>query len=81
MWFATLDDRVREHHLDAHRQVVPLEAQFEVGGEMIDAPGDGSAANVINCRCTLVPVLASTKALSKQSTETGDVNGSSRTNS
>lgn len=77
MWLATLDDRTREHHLEAHRQIVPLEAQFEVGGEMVDGPGDGSAANVINCRCTLVPVLANTKQLA----EAGEKDGPGRTHS
>ena len=81
MWLATLDDRVREHHLDAHRQVVPLEAKFEVGGEMVDGPGDGSAANVINCRCALVPVLGNTKALAKQSVQTGEDHGPGRASS
>ena len=58
MWLATLDERVRAAHAQAHRQVVPRAGQFLVGGEMLDAPGiGGSAENVINCRCTVIPLL------------------------
>mgnify|MGYP001570701286 CR=1 FL=1 len=57
MWLATNDERTRETHLEAHRQVVSLEANFFVGGEYVFQPGEGSAENVINCRCTLVPQI------------------------
>ena len=58
MWLATLDERVRAAHAQAHRQVVPLGGQFMVGGEFLEAPGiGGSAENVINCRCTTIPIL------------------------
>ena len=52
-WIATLDERTtRPDHLAAHRQVVPFESKFIVGGELLDAPGvGGSAKNTINCRC------------------------------
>ena len=43
------DERTREAHLEAHRQVVPLDGKFLVGGEEIDHPGDGSPGNAINC--------------------------------
>ena len=76
MWLATLDDRTRLHHLEAHRQIVPLEAKFEVGGELLQHPGDGSPRNAIQCRCTLVPIIGARKALPKQSLETGGMNGS-----
>lgn len=59
MWLATLDDRTREDHVEAHRQRVPLESDFEVGGEMLPHPGAGSAAQAINCRCTVAPVISS----------------------
>ena len=49
MWLATLDDRVRDAHREAHGQTVLLDAKFLVGGEMIDQPGDGSPENAINC--------------------------------
>ena len=58
MWLATLDDRVRDAHLEAHRQVVELETNFLVGGEAIAHPGEGSPGNAINCRCTVAPILA-----------------------
>lgn len=58
MWLATLDSRVRDAHLAAHRQVVELEAKFLVGGEALDAPGDGSPENAINCRCVVVPLVS-----------------------
>jgi len=59
MWIATMDGRVREFHAEAHRQVVPLESTFLVGGQQLSHPGaiGGSPANVINCRCTMVPVI------------------------
>ena len=57
MWLTTIDDRTREAHIEAHRQRVPLEASFQVGGEMLQHPGDGSPENSINCRCTVAPVI------------------------
>lgn len=66
-WLATPDDRTRETHVEADGQTVPMDAQFDVGGEMLDYPGDpsGSDDEVINCRCTVIyeeaaaePVLA-----------------------
>ena len=65
MWLATLDDRVREDHADAHRQVVALGAPFLVGGEQVDFPGDGSAGNAINCRCTTIPVIGEGRSLGR----------------
>jgi len=58
MWLATLDARVRDAHLEAHRQVVEVEANFLVGGEAISHPGEGSPGNAINCRCTVAPVIS-----------------------
>jgi hypothetical protein len=55
-WLATVDDRTRDSHLDADGQEVPTPQPFNVGGEMLMMPGDpnGSAAEVVNCRCTLI---------------------------
>lgn len=56
VWIATPDDRVRDSHLDAHRQRVKLDDVFLVGGEPLMYPGDSSNAsleNTINCRCVL----------------------------
>jgi HK97 family phage portal protein len=53
-WVSVQDDRTREDHVAADGQTVLNSDQFTVGGEQLDFPGDpnGSAATVINCRCT-----------------------------
>jgi SPP1 gp7 family putative phage head morphogenesis protein len=56
IWIAALDDRTRDAHNEAHGQVVDLDAFFEVGGERLEEPGDGSPENSINCRCNMLPV-------------------------
>lgn len=57
-WITTPDDRTREAHKAENigEAIVPLDEKFYVGGEYLDCPGDvnGSAKNVINCRCTQV---------------------------
>ena len=62
-WVATLSGgRTRANHLAVHGQVVPLNEQFMVpsskGVDLMDYPGDpnGSAENVIQCRCDVVYV-------------------------
>ena len=59
MWLTAIDGRERPAHNEAHRQVVPLESAFFVGGEHLEEPGDinGSPGNVISCRCTTSPVV------------------------
>ena len=59
-WVAVHDDRTREAHADADGQIVGMDEPFEVDGELIDRPGEGSAENSINCRCTVIyePVSA-----------------------
>ena len=59
IWLATLDERTRDAHLEAHKQIVALEANFLVGGEAISHPGEGRPGNAINCRCAVAPVLSS----------------------
>lgn len=64
VWQTARDERVREWHADAHGQERPIDAPFDVGGEQLDFPGDrenGSAENVINCRCGVVYVSAETR--------------------
>ena len=56
-WWSMQDDRVRPWHQDAHGQMVGIDEQFSVGGEMLDQPGEGSPANQCNCRCLLHPVM------------------------
>lgn len=60
-WISAHDDRVRRppnskfDHWDLDGQVVPGERPFFSGGEELQFPGDpnGSAGNVIQCRCTV----------------------------
>lgn len=54
-WVAVNDDRTRPAHRHANGQQVLLDQPFNVGGEELMYPGDsnGSAGNVINCRCTM----------------------------
>jgi hypothetical protein len=56
-WNATLDARTRPEHAAAHGQRVPVDKPFTVGGEQLMYPNDprGSAGNVINCRCVMLP--------------------------
>jgi len=58
-WTATQDERTRPDHLDADAQVVAIDEAFTVGGQQLEYPGDprGDAGNVINCRCTILPVI------------------------
>jgi HK97 family phage portal protein len=57
-WLAALDSRVRDSHAAAHGQFRPIGGRFEVGGSLLQYPGDPAAAasETINCRCTLLPV-------------------------
>lgn len=51
-WSATLDERTRPEHQEADGQIREIDEPFDVGGEDLMMPGDGSAFNCINCRCT-----------------------------
>lgn len=55
IWIATRDNRTRDIHAEAEGLTVELNDKFDVGGEMLDCPGDpnGSAENIINCRCAV----------------------------
>lgn len=50
------DGRIRPTHLEANAQQVGLDDHFVVGDDKLLFPGDpdGSDAEVINCRCTLI---------------------------
>jgi len=56
-WLPYRDSRTREDHaaMDSN-DYIPIDADFIVGGQLMQHPGDprGSASNVINCRCGLV---------------------------
>ena len=58
-WLSVQDDRTRDAHLEADGQVVGIDEDFEVDGESLQYPGDpnGSGENVINCRCSILPVF------------------------
>jgi hypothetical protein len=62
-WITTLDDRTRRgengfDHVAAHEQVRPKSAAFDISGEALSAPRlGGSAGNVVNCRCAMVPLI------------------------
>ncbi|MDB4277801.1 phage head morphogenesis protein [Gammaproteobacteria bacterium] len=55
VWLASGGERTREAHNDANGQTVSLASPFIVDGEELDFPGDpnGSAENIINCRCAV----------------------------
>ena len=52
-WNSAHDSRTRETHSSADGQRRRLNDTFSIGGEQMDKPGEGSAANSINCRCVL----------------------------
>ncbi len=60
-WSSTKDERTRDHHKDAEGQRVPIDDPFIVDGDLLDYPGDNShnakASNIIQCRCSLIPIL------------------------
>lgn len=60
-WLTRRDGSVRDAHAAADRQQVPVGEPYTVGGEALMYPGDpnGSAKNVIRCRCTSRPILKS----------------------
>lgn len=56
-WIATMDERTRDWHAEAHGQERDIDEPFEVYGELLMFPGDAtlgaSAENIIQCRCTV----------------------------
>lgn len=59
VWIATDDRRTRPTHDEADGQRTLLRSPFQVGGAQLLFPGDptGPAQEVINCRCTILPVM------------------------
>jgi len=59
VWIATEDARTRPSHTEADKQRTLLLSPFRVGGADLMFPGDprGPAQEVINCRCSLLPVV------------------------
>ena len=64
MWLSTPDNRTRAAHsaIDVDGQIRDIDQPFDVGGEQLMYPGDSSLGaslgNVIQCRCTTVPIFA-----------------------
>jgi len=65
-WLSALDARTRSpatgsefDHASQHGQEVGLREYFDITGERLQYPGDpnGSAGNIINCRCSVYPVV------------------------
>lgn len=60
-WLSQRDGAVRATHIqaEADNEDIPLGAGFEVGSSVLEYPGDpaGPAGEVINCRCTILPVI------------------------
>lgn len=58
-WISTADKRTRPTHVEADKQRTLLSEPFRVGGAQLMFPGDptGPANEVINCRCSLFPVV------------------------
>lgn len=56
-WITAMDGRERSWHGEANGQTVDFDNSFIVRGEQLMWPGyvGGSAANVINCRCSMAP--------------------------
>lgn len=59
LWLATEDTRTRPAHREADGQRTLMDSPFRVGGADLMFPGDprGPADQVINCRCSLLPVI------------------------
>jgi HK97 family phage portal protein len=60
-WSAVGDGRTRLDHIAADGQVRKINEPFEVGGDKMMYPLDGSlgadASQIVNCRCALLPVV------------------------
>ena len=56
-WITSMDNRQRDWHGAVNGQIVDFNKPFIVMGEQLRWPGDtnGTAANVINCRCSFAP--------------------------
>ena len=62
-WVSSRDDSVRESHRLMDGQTVPQGAKFQTpSGEHGSGPGHfASAKEVVNCRCTIVPIVQRSK--------------------
>lgn len=66
-WRCTHDSRTRDWHAEADDQVVDMDEPFEVGGEQLMYPGDGSLGasgwNLYNCRCSRQLIVTGFKSI------------------
>ena len=56
-WIAEIDDRTREWHLEVDGTKIPIDEMFTVGKDTMRYPHDylnGSAENLVNCRCVCI---------------------------
>lgn len=58
-WLSQRDGRVRPSHFAADGEEVGLDDPFTVGGAPMQYPGDPTAParEVVNCRCSLLPII------------------------
>lgn len=52
-WIHSLGPNERASHVALHLTSVDFDQPFMVGGEPMQRPGEGSAENIINCRCSI----------------------------
>lgn len=76
-WIATRDSRTRDAHRDLDGKEVPFDKPFKSQLGDIMFPGDPTApaANVFNCRCTMVTIYPKYEDRSKQWGEGDTVEG------
>jgi SPP1 gp7 family putative phage head morphogenesis protein len=55
-WLATIDDATRDSHIQTNGEIVPIDQPFS-NGLMFPGDPDAPAEEVINCRCSLVPIV------------------------
>ena len=62
-WVTNMFGKPRKTHAAANGQQVSADKPFVVGGEEMMCPGDsaGSAENVVNCMCGMMPVIGDIK--------------------
>ena len=72
IWLAVMDERTRDTHIIADGQQVPINEKFRVNGVWMMYPGDpaGGPREVCNCRCAMLPVVASQYIPQNTSTST-----------
>ncbi len=65
-WLTTLDGKERDTHHEAHGQIRPIDEPFDVGDAQLMYPLDpeGPPEEVINCRCSQIPIVTAEQALS-----------------